>query len=84
MATTDVTIAANSSQLVATALDTVYISTEDTLPLKVHFALAAPAVTAAGHPLTKDTPFSASGVGTLNTYVINRFNRAIVCQVTAL
>lgn len=84
MATTNVTVAANSAQVVATALDTVYISTEDDLPLRVHFGTVAPAVTAAGHPLTKDMPFSASGVGTMNAYVINRYNRAIVCQVTAL
>lgn len=84
MATTNVTVAANSVQVVTTAKDSVLITTENGFPLRVACGTVAPVVGDASHPLTEERPFQASGLGTDNTYVINAFNRDAVVTVTAV
>ena len=66
MATTNVTVAANSVQVVATAKDSVLITTENQFPLRIACGTSAPSIGGASHPLTADRPFSASGLGTSN------------------
>lgn len=84
MATTNVTVAANSVQLVATAKDSILITTENEFPLRVACGTDAPEIGDASHPLSADRPFAASGLGTDNTYVLNSFNRDAVVTVTAV
>ena len=84
MATTNVTVSANSVQVVATAKGSVLITTENQFPLRVACGTSAPSIGSASHPLTAERPFAASGIGTYNIYVLNSFNRDAVVTVTAI